>query len=61
MKTPYQTTFDEQVADLTPEMQATHRRMLVRQRRDCSRSRWWFEQMRREVDKAPETKPKDTQ
>lgn len=49
----------EQVADLTPELQATHRRMLVRQRQDCSVSRWWFAQMRKSVDAAPEPDKKE--
>lgn len=47
--------FDEQTAGLTPALKATHRRLLVRQRQKIGpRSRWWFEQMRREVDRAPE-------
>lgn len=54
MKTPYQTTFDEQVAGLDPETKATHRRMLTRQRQKSNpRSSWWFEQMRKAVGKAP--------
>lgn len=61
MKTPYQTTFDEQTAGLTPEMKATHRRIMTRQRASVSVGRWWFEQMRTAVDKAPEPKPKEQQ
>lgn len=49
----------EQVADLTPEMQEVHRRMLTRGRYERRVSRWWFEQMRRVVDEAPEPERKD--
>lgn len=52
---------DEQIKDLTPEMQATHRRMFVRQRASVSVSRWWFRQMRKAVDEAPEPETRKEQ
>lgn len=47
-------TLAEQTASLPPEMQAVHRRMLVRGRRDALRVKWWFDQARKAVDEAPE-------
>ena len=44
----------EQIKDLPPETQATHRRMLVRGRYERRVSRWWFSQMYKAVDEAPE-------
>lgn len=62
MKTPYQTTFDEQTQGLDPETKATHRRMMNRQRQKINpRSSWWFEQARKAVDNAPEPERKDMQ
>lgn len=43
-----------QTANLPPEMREVHRRMSVREHRDRSRSKWFFEQMRKAVDEAPE-------